>query len=166
MELYLLRHAIALDANEFAGEDSERLLTPDGESKMRRIAKGIEAMGLSFDAILTSPYVRARDTAGIVASRFTMRRHVRITATLAPHGNKRTLIHEINALRGRHDSIILVGHEPYLSTLAMMLLMGRPSVGLVLKKGGMCKLVIDHIRHGRCAELEWLLTPKQLIALA
>ena len=166
MELYLLRHAIAVGREDFAGEDSERPLTPEGEKKMRLVAQGMLALELSFDLILSSPYRRAQETADIVAARFNMRRHLRLTGTLAPRGHRRALIQEIAALKGRAESVLLVGHEPYLSTLATTLVFGRPALGLNFKKGGLGKLIIDHLRFGRCAELDWLLTPRQLMALA
>ena len=166
MELYLLRHAIAVDREDFAGEDSERPLTRDGENKMNRIAKGIRALKLSFDVVLSSPYRRAQETAGILVARFNNRRHLRLTDTLTPRGDKRALIEEIAALGAHAESIVLVGHEPCLSTLAAMLIFGKPAAGLTLKKGGLCKLNINHLRFGRCGEMEWLLTPRQLIALA
>jgi phosphohistidine phosphatase len=166
MELYLLRHAIAVEREHFDGEDSERPLTPEGEKKMRCIAKGMRALKLSFDGIFSSPYRRAQDTAGIVAAQFPMRRHPHLTDALTPHGNRRALIKEIAALKGRVESVLLVGHEPHLSAFAALLVFGRPAAGLNLKKGGLCKLVIDQIRHGCCAELDWLLAPRQLIALA
>ena len=166
MDLYLLRHAIAVDGEQFAGDDSERPLTVEGAKKMRRIAKGMRKLKLSFDAILSSPYRRARETAQIVAEQFHMRRHLRLTNTLTPRGNRRALIDEIARLERNAQSILLAGHEPYLSTLAASLVFGRPAVGLILKKGGLCKLSSEHVRNGRCAELEWLLTPRQLMALA
>ena len=166
MDLFLLRHAIAVDAEHFNGEDSERPLTADGARKMRGIAKGMRALGLSFDIILSSPYRRAHDTARMVATHFRIRRRLRLTNTLTPCGNRRALIEEMAALERRAESVLLVGHEPYLSTLASTLVFGRPAVGLNLKKGGLCKLTSEHVRHGRCAELEYLLTPRQLMALA
>lgn len=166
MELYLLRHAIAVDPQDFPGDDSERPLTPEGVRKMRLITKGLEAIGLSFDLIFTSPFRRAQDTAAIVASHFSVRRRLRLTATLKPRGSKRALIEEIAALNEHANGVVLVGHEPYLSTLAAILVFGRAAMGLNLKKGGLCKLSIDRIRYGRCAELDWILTPRQLIALA
>ena len=164
MELYLLRHAIAVEREEFAGEDSERPLTAEGEKKMRRIAQGMAALKLSFDLILSSPYRRAQETANIVASHFNMRRHMRLTETLTPGGDRRALIQEVSALEGRAGSIVLVGHEPYLSTLAISLVFGRTVGRLNLKKGGLCKLNVERIRLGRCAKLDWLLTPRHLIA--
>jgi phosphohistidine phosphatase len=166
MELYLLRHAIAADRQDFAGEDSERPLTPEGVRKMRRITKGMEAIGLSFDLIFTSPFRRAQDTAAIVASHFSVRRRVRLAAALKPRGSKRALIAELAALNEHANGVVLVGHEPYLSTLAAMLVFGRPMAGLNLKKGGLCRLSMEQIRYGRCAEMDWLLTPRQLMALA
>ena len=69
MELFILRHGIAelRDASS-SMKDSERSLTLEGERKTRRIAKGMEALALSFDVILTSPFRRARQTADIVAA--------------------------------------------------------------------------------------------------
>lgn len=166
MELYLLRHAIAVEREEFAGEDSGRPLTPEGEKKMRRIAQGMLALKLAFDVILSSPYRRAQETANIVASRFNMRRHLQLTETLTPRGDRRALVQEIAALDRRAESVVLVGHEPYLSTLAITLVFGRPVGRVNLKKGGLCKLNIERIRFGRCAELDWLLTPRHLIAAA
>ncbi len=166
MDLFLLRHAIAVDAEHFNGEDSKRPLTPEGVKKMRRIAKGMRRLKLSFDAILSSPYRRAQDTASIVAVQFQIRRHLRLTSALTPRGNRHALVSEIATLERRAESVLLVGHEPYLSTFAATLVFGRPAVGLNLKKGGLCKLTTEHVRYGRCAELEFLLTPRQLMALA
>ena len=111
MELYLLRHAIAVEREEFAGDDSGRPLTAEGGKKMRRIAQGMSALKLSFDLILSSPYRRAQETANIVAARFNMRRHLCLTEALTPLGDRRALIQEISALAGA-GSIVLVGHEP------------------------------------------------------
>ena len=166
MDLFLLRHAIAVDAEHFNGEDSERPLTAEGAKKMRLIAKGMRALRLSFDTILSSPYRRAHHTASIVAAHFRIPRRLRLTNTLTPRGNRRALIKELVALEGRAESVLLVGHEPYLSTFVVSLVFGRPAVGLNLKKGGLCKLTSEHVRYGRCAELECLLTPRQLMALA
>lgn len=166
MELYLLRHGIAADREVFAGEDSSRPLTAEGEKKMRRIAQGMLALKLSFDVILSSPYRRAQETANVVASRFSLRRHLQLSKALAPHGDRRALVQEIVALDGHADNILLVGHEPYLSILVSTLVFGRPGAHVNLKKGGLCKLNLECIRLGRCAELDWLLTPRHLIAAA
>ena len=69
MNLYILRHGIATDpaAHEFA-TDAERPLTPEGKRKLRQVAEAMEALELSFDLILSSTYLRARQTAEVIAA--------------------------------------------------------------------------------------------------
>ena len=64
------------------------------------------------------------------------------------------------------DSILLVGHEPYLSGLVSLLAAGHEGFCVVLKKGGLCKLATESLKLGRCAALEWLLTPKQMALMS
>jgi phosphohistidine phosphatase len=161
MNLFILRHAIA-EPNTNRKADGERRLTPEGEKKMCRIAKGMKAAGLDFDLILSSPYVRAKQTADIVAGVFKMQDALEISAELAPHGNPRKLVDELHGSYARHRSILLVGHEPYLSSFISLLLSGDTSLAINLKKGGLCKLTVEKLKYGRCATLEWLLTPRQL----
>jgi phosphohistidine phosphatase len=60
----------------------------------------------------------------------------------------------------------LVGHEPYLSELIALLIAGDAPVRITMRKGGLCKLSVDALQYGRCAVLEWLLTPKQMGLMA
>jgi phosphohistidine phosphatase SixA len=62
--------------------------------------------------------------------------------------------------------VLLVGHEPYLSGLVSLLASGGATLTVVMKKGGLCKLTTGSLIHGRCATLEWLLTPKQMALMA
>jgi phosphohistidine phosphatase len=162
-DLYLLRHAIAVERGT-AGyrRDRDRPLTPEGEKKMRRIARGLQALELPFDAILSSPFVRARQTAEIVAALFQAEDRLAFTEALAVGGDHQALIGEIQDRYTKARSLLLVGHEPSLSILISTLLGGDSSFSIVLKKGGVCKLSIDSLRYGRCATLEWLLAPGQL----
>jgi phosphohistidine phosphatase len=166
MELYLLRHAVAVErgAPGFS-DDRLRPLTSEGEAKMRSIASGMRALGLGFDLILSSPYVRAKATADIVARAFRLRRKLELCAALAS-GDQAALVQELRSRPTVSQRVLLVGHEPYLSELASVLLSGQNSTRLKLKKGGLCKLATEDLQLSRCAELEWLLTPKQLIPLA
>lgn len=84
---------------------------------MQRIAKGMRSLGLSYDLILSSPYVRARQTADIVAEVLKATEKVHISAALAPDGDAKQLIEELNNRYRSRQSIVLVGHEPYLSAL-------------------------------------------------
>jgi phosphohistidine phosphatase len=161
--LYLLRHAIAVERGTPGyRRDRDRPLTLEGEKKMRRIARGLQALELSFDVILSSPFVRAKQTAEIVAARFQAEDRLAFTDALAVGGDHQVLIRELQDRYAQARSLLLVGHEPSLSILISTLLGGDSSLFVVLKKGGVCKLSIDSLKYGRCATLEWLLAPNQL----
>jgi phosphohistidine phosphatase len=161
MELYILRHAIAVERGTAGFEDdSLRPLTDKGAKKMVRIAQGMLALEFSLDAIYSSPYVRARQTAEIVADVFDARDRLVLTPHLAVGGKPGDLLKLVNGAGGA--SVMLVGHEPYLSTLISMLIAGTENVPITLKKGGLCKLTASKPHYGRCATLEWLLTPRTL----
>ena len=161
MELYILRHAIAEERSSATrGGDSLRRLTVEGAGKMRRGARGMKAMGLSFDLILSSPYLRAKQTAEIVANVFGLEKKLALSATLTADGNPKDLVDELKRSHSKRKSILLVGHEPYLGRLISLLISGSASLPITLRKGGLCKLVVEGMRYGRCAEMEWLLTPR------
>ena len=163
MNLYILRHGIAVDPGSPGyAKDADRPLTPEGERKLRRITEALEALGLSFDLILSSPYVRARQTAEIVAEALKARKRLDYADSLAPGGSTKKLVEHLDRLQPPPDNVLLVGHEPYLSGLVSLLVSGDEGFGVVLKKGGLCKLVTESLKHGRCSALEWLLTPKQM----
>jgi phosphohistidine phosphatase len=163
MNLYILRHGIAVDpGTPGLGNDSERPLTPEGKRKLRQIATAMEALELSFDLILSSPYVRAEQTAGVVAEALKLRKTVEFSDTLTPGGSMRGLVAAINDLRPTPEEVLLVGHEPFLSELISLLVSGGAGLSVVIKKGGLCKLAAETLRCGRCATLEWLLTPRQM----
>ena len=166
MNLYILRHGIAVEHGA-AGykNDDERPLTGKGERKMWAIAEAIEAMELSFDSILSSPLVRARQTAEIVAESLKCKKRLELTDTLSPQQSGKPLIEYLQDQRAV-DEILLVGHEPFLSQLISLLISGDSQTSVLLKKGGFCKLSADHLKHGKCATLEWLLTPKQMELMA
>jgi phosphohistidine phosphatase len=130
---------------------------------MWRIAEGMKALDLWFDLILSSPYVRAKQTADIVVQVFKAQDKLEMSTALTPDGDPEELMAELNRHYRALDSILLVGHEPSMSSLISMLVAGDSSLSMVLKKGGLCKLTApSSLRYGRCAALEWLLTPRQL----
>jgi phosphohistidine phosphatase len=160
MELFILRHAIAdqRDPTKYP-DDALRPLTEKGMKRMRRVAEGLLAAGLQFDVIYTSPYTRAKQTAEIVAEVFDMRNDVRETDTLAVDGDPEDLIEELKKTEKDAASVLLVGHEPYLSELISLLLVGDASLDLTMKKGGVCKLTVGMLKYGKCATLDWLIPP-------
>jgi phosphohistidine phosphatase len=162
MEIYILRHGIAVERGTSGyKKDADRPLTKEGEEKMHQIADAMLGIGLKLDLILSSPYVRAEQTAQSVAAAFDL--DVTITKTLVPAGNAVQLIAEIN--QATADRVLLVGHEPDLSRLISVLLTGGTDSSIEMKKGSLCKLTSEKLSFGRSATLNWLLTPKQLRSL-
>jgi len=166
MNLYIIRHAIAVDeATSDYASDSERPLTDKGRKKMRQIAKALRHLGVAFDRILSSPYVRARETAEILTDVFKMKNKIVFSDHLIPEGNPELLIGEINENHSV-DSLAIVGHEPHLSALVGLLTTENSRIEITLKKGGICHLSADDLHHhDHRATLEWLLTPGILMEI-
>lgn len=162
MNLYLIRHAIAEEESP-SGEDSQRELTDKGAKKMRLIAKGLRTLGVDFDLIVSSPYIRAVQTAEILSEVFKKKKFV-LSDHLMPAGDMDLLIAEINE-KYSVNSLAIVGHEPYLSTLVSLLTAGGTPVEMTFKKGGVCHLSTDDLHHTHKATLEWLLTPGVLVEI-
>jgi len=158
MKLYLVRHAIAEDSADYE-DDSLRPLTEKGREKMRRIAKALKELGVQPDLIVSSPYMRASQTAVILAKEFKYREELAYSDFLMPVAEPDDMIGEINE-KFSVDELILVGHEPNLSSLVSVLLAGNSDLSVNFKKGGVCCLSVDDLHHDRNATLEWLITPK------
>jgi phosphohistidine phosphatase len=167
MNLYIVRHAIAVQRGDpdYQDDDSQRPLTDAGRKKMKKIVKGLAQFGTEFDAILSSPYVRARDTAKIFAKEFNMKDGLAFSDNLIPPGNFENLINEIHE---KYDvnNLALVGHEPMLSSLISWLTTGNTDMKVTLKKGGVAFLTADNLYQEGRATLEWLLTPALLVELS
>src|SRR2546427_470721 len=119
MEIYILRHGIAVERGTPGYKrDGDRPLTDEGVEKMRQIAKAMREMDLQFDVIFSSPYVRAKATADIVAE--TLGENVTLTDSLPPEADPAELIDEINGEKPQR--VLLVGHEPDLSALISTLI--------------------------------------------
>jgi phosphohistidine phosphatase len=166
MNLYLLRHAIAADKPAWKGPDSDRPLTKEGVHKMKKAARGMRRLDLKIDWILTSPYRRAYDTALIAAKEMNLKNKLKITRSLAVDGDPKALIRHLALNFRTWESVMLVGHEPYLGRLLGILTAGTHNIGLEFEKGGIAKLSADSLTFDRCASLQWLLTPKILKKIA
>jgi len=160
MKLYLVRHAVAEEIGTTECEDdSQRPLTEKGREKMRRIAEGLKEIGVQPDLIVSSPYVRASQTASILAKELKYKEEIYYSDFLVPMGEPSDIIGEI-AEKYSVEELLLVGHEPNLSSLASVLLAGNPDIFTNFKKGGVCCLSVDDLHYDRKAVLEWLITPK------
>jgi phosphohistidine phosphatase len=166
MNLYFMRHAIAVDrADTGVSSDRERTLTPKGIKRMDKAAKGLIALSLSFDRILTSPFERARQTAKIVAQSLKLEDRLEEIQQLCPDRSVQDLIAALAAYTDQKE-ILLVGHEPLLSSTISFLLSDTARMEIRLKKGSLCCLEIDGVPPRGSAVLHWALTPKQLRLLA
>jgi phosphohistidine phosphatase len=160
MELFILRHAEAVDLAEVAsGLDADRHLSDEGKMKLRLYAKSLKYLGVSFDLIYSSPYKRAMETAEIAAEMLDYKKGVEKCDYLLPGGDQGQLF---NLLQKHIDqpSVLLVGHEPSLGLLASMLISGKKGYNLRFKKCGLCLIEINEFPPKGLGELIWFLTPK------
>jgi phosphohistidine phosphatase len=163
MELYLIRHGIAQQLglkNDFT--DEKRALTSEGRDRMRDAARGLRKLGVQVDLLLTSPLVRAVETAEIVADALGFsNKEIIQTDRLAPGASADELFAEIKSHTGI-ESVALVGHEPDLGELVAKIVLGDDRFSIELKKGSICCVnVVETVPSFR-GGLAWLMTPKQL----
>jgi phosphohistidine phosphatase len=164
MDLYIMRHGIAEDrADGHVRGDAGRSLTRKGIKRVRGVASELKNRGVDFDLILASPLRRAQETASVVADVFGSAGIVQTSTHLKIGGMHSRLIEELREHFGNYKSILLVGHEPSLSALISLLLTGGGHAAVTIKKGGVCKLTINRLRDGKCATMEWLMTPAMML---
>ncbi|MEQ1912306.1 MAG: phosphohistidine phosphatase SixA [Vicinamibacterales bacterium] len=156
VQLYLIRHAVAEERGEKWPDDTKRPLTEDGVRRMRRAAKGLARLGARFDVVLTSPLLRAQQTAEIVAAAFETVPPVVTATSLAPDGSFTGLLADLQK-HARHTRVALVGHEPSLGEFASRLTKARRR--FEFKKGGACRIDIESIPPAGPGALRWLVTP-------
>jgi len=158
MQLLIIRHATAVERGAPGIPDEERPLTPEGEAKFREAAKGLARLVDRPDALLTSPLLRAKQTAAIVAAAWG-RIEAKETAALAGGSFEE----QAAVLDGYPEdaTVAVVGHEPHVSDLLARLLGSRHDDRLTFKKGGAALVDVP----GRLAgggQLAWFLPPKVL----
>ena len=163
VELLLLRHGIAEERCPERA-DGERALTAEGRNRTRAVAERLVLLGLGCDQLVTSPLVRARQTAeiavvaGLLAEGSSL---FSVDAALAPGGDPLPLVAEIRRSASpntRHQRLAFVGHEPDLGALAAQLI-GAPAGAIALKKAGIALLLLGP----RQAQLKLLMAPKQIL---
>lgn len=170
LELYVIRHGIAEDRGP-DGTDASRALTAEGVSRLREVASHLRAIGVWWDVVLTSPLVRARQTAEVLRGAKPddlPESRVVVTVNLVPEARPSATIEEVAALpEVTHATgdvatrVALVSHEPLVSTLAARLL-GSPAP-LPFKKGGICRIDFDGLSpSGEPGLLRWFAPPKLL----
>jgi len=164
-EIYIMRHGIATRrGSDGSFDDSKRKLTAEGREKMQKIASGLERLAVEIDWIVSSPLVRAVETAQIVADSFETKVPMDLCDALRP-GEAAEKLMLFLAKQPERKRVLLVGHEPDLSSLAARLIGAGPDANLVLKKGGCCLITSDHLPPKLQGKLVWWLPPRVLRAL-
>ena len=162
MNLYLMRHGAAVAADDPAvTNDNERPLTPKGAKRLRRAGRGLRRLHIAFDGILTSPVLRARQSAEIVAASLALESCLEEVSGLAPESTVEVLLLGLARYHDRQH-LLLMGHEPLLSKTISALLGGAQSLEIDLRKGSLCRIEVDGLPPSSPGILHWLLAPKHL----
>jgi phosphohistidine phosphatase len=166
MDVYLLRHGDALPVgSEGIRTDDERTLSDEGRREIREVAASLQRLKVDPDAILSSPLIRARETADIVAQE-AGKKEVTSCDELGHGFSPAGLLARLRELP-RKSSLILVGHQPDLGSFASFLLTGDANaIDISLKKGGLCWIEFDNQAAAGKGTLRWLLTQKHLRVMA
>jgi len=145
LEIIIIRHALAEERSEYSKrgmEDALRPLTIKGRKRMQKICVRLMDQIKEVDLIVSSPYTRARQTAEIISQIYFETKVVE-SPELIPQSNPATFLKWIRT-QGRHyRKIIVVGHEPQLSSFASYLLTGNPKSFIDLKKCGVIGVEIE-----------------------
>jgi phosphohistidine phosphatase len=161
MQLYIVRHGIAIDReNPNCPPDPERFLTEEGIEKTRQAAKGAAEISSVPDLLLTSPYVRAYQTAEIFARALEYpKAKIRKTDFLLPGAESLQLFRELS--KDKDSSVVFVfGHAPHLDDVLATALNSKHHI-TSLKKAGVALVELKRLVPPT-AELLWLSTPKLL----
>ncbi|HEV2494883.1 MAG TPA: phosphohistidine phosphatase SixA [Terriglobia bacterium] len=164
--LYIMRHGLAVEPGSTDyPDDSKRPLTPEGKVRMQQIAKGLKRLDVGLDWVVSSPLVRAVQTAEAVAQTLQPDVPLDHSETLSPGGSAEALIAYLAKHSGRRR-VLVVGHEPDLGELAVRLIGAGRHAHLAFKKGGCCLIRFDEFPPRSPGELAWWLTPRILRRLA
>ncbi|MFY9800256.1 MAG: phosphohistidine phosphatase SixA [Methanoregula sp.] len=163
MDLFVLRHGKAGQPSN-GPDDNKRALTADGKDEMRIVGKWMRQKKFKFDVIATSPLTRAYETAKIVARSLARKDRLAVWEELAPGGDLDTICYQA-AQFGDDAAVLVVGHEPQLSMLIGRIISGNDSASLILAKGGLAKIRNYSFDKRPSGDLQWLLTPKQMMAM-
>ncbi len=161
MEIYFVRHGAAVDQKEWKGSDHERPLTDKGTREMARAAQGIATLGIRPDRIIASPYVRARQTADIIAKELGLIDNLATDERLSPGFGIKALAALLEE-SPKSGSFMLVGHEPDFSAVVGRLIGGGR---VECRKGSLARVRLDDPTAGG-GILVCLLPPEQLAGLA
>ncbi|HXH73066.1 MAG TPA: histidine phosphatase family protein [Mariprofundaceae bacterium] len=161
--ILVIRHGVALDrvdAAIYSVADGDRPLTRDGIRKMKKTVRGLKVVSPKLKMIITSPFLRAKQTAELVAEAYPKAKVV-VSELLIPGQPPEMLLKFLSQFKSQ-EPLAIVGHEPDLSVWAGWAVTGKQRSLFELKKGGVCQLLFDDDLAAGKAVQGWLLTPAQL----
>lgn len=162
MEIYILRHGKAEDRARNITSDAKRQLTFEGKKELESISKAITKFDLKIDTIISSPLVRAKETANILAKHlWKKKKEVMIWDELKPESDISDVHKKIVKLNP-DKRIVLVGHEPHLTDLISSIISPNCRISISLKKGGFASIRVKTSESKLTGDLRSILTPKQL----
>lgn len=160
--IYLVRHGVAADLNSEFPTDDERPLTSEGAERLQVQVRGMRELQVRLDRVLTSPLVRAAQTAEILAAGIGCSAPVVAVDALRPGGRYDALMAALGRL-GEDRAVALVGHMPSIGEIAARLIGAKEP--LAFKKGGTCCIEVDGLPPTRAGQIRWFVPPRALRAL-
>jgi len=161
MQLYIVRHGVAIDREDpKCPSDPDRFLTQEGIEKTKEVARGLAKIAGEPDLLLTSPYVRALQTASIVADALDYpKQKIRKTDALLPGAEAQQLFREL-AKDKDPSTVFVFGHAPHLDELLATAVGSKNHIS-ALKKAGVALVELKRLLPPS-GQLVWLATPKLL----
>ena len=161
MDCLLMRHGIAVELDEWKGADADRPLTEQGAKRVAQVAAGLKWLDVQPTHVLSSPLIRAIETAKIVHRSLRVRSAVQVVDELLPDASPDRLLSVLHDLPPE-SSVLCVGHEPHLGMAASVLLSGRTTASFPMKKAGACLIKLPIPAKPGRGVLRWWMTPSQL----
>lgn len=164
MDCIFVRHGIAVQAEEWEGEEENRPLTEKGKRRVRQMAEGLAALDCKPTHLFTSPFVRAYDTARLLRAIICPTLKVETREELAVGAKPEQVVTLLRTLPSEAVAVC-VGHEPQLGEVVSLLLCGKALPNFPLKKAGAARVVSEGLAAVAQGRLSWWLQPVQLRAL-
>ncbi|WP_342349702.1 phosphohistidine phosphatase SixA [uncultured Nitrospira sp.] len=164
MNCLLLRHGIAVNPEEWDRSEQERPLTKEGIAKTEQVAAGLKRIGMKPTHLLCSPLIRTQQTAEITKKALQIKTTIQLCPELVYDQSPMLLFPLLQQLP-KDAFVMCVGHEPHLGQTAALMIFGKNSSGLAVKKAGGCLISFDGNVGIGLGYLEWWMAPAQLRAL-
>lgn len=161
MECILFRHGIAIELENWSGEDRSRPLTAEGIEKTREAVRGLLHIGIRPSHILCSPFLRTQQTAAIAKDIFGFVEKPRLCKQLFSEAAPKDLL-DLLVEFSQDDQILCIGHEPHLGLTAGVMLFGYPVMSLPFEKAGACSIQFKGKATPGNGVLQWLFPSAQL----